>query len=82
MPDLTAKIVTASEVAGFYKQYPGFWFLLEVLRTSENGKAELMKLLKYDKQKEVLRDYLLEVETDMSRKFIFVYASPDGKCEI
>lgn len=76
------KIVTASEVMEFYKHYPGFWFLLEVLELSKDGKAELMRIVGFDKNKDVLREHLLEERGNMNSKHIFVFASPDGKCEI
>ena len=82
MPDVIGKVVTASEVANFYKLFPGFWFLLEVLKTSVDGKAELMKVTGCDKNKDVLREYLLEEQVEVNSKYIFVYAYPDGKCEI
>ncbi len=82
MPDVIGKVVTAGEVANYYKLYPGFWFLLEVLKTNVEGKAELMRVAGYDKNKDVLREYLLEEQVEVNSKYIFVYASPDGKCEI
>jgi predicted metal-binding protein len=82
MPEIIGKIVTADEVAEFYKRYPDFWFLLEVLKTSANGKAKLMRVAGYDKNKDVLREYLLEAHTDLDSKYIFVYAYPDGKCDL
>lgn len=82
MSDAKREIVTAKEVAEFYKMYPGFWFLLEVLKTGEDGRAELMHVVGSHQNKEVLREYLLEESTDTKGKYIFVFASPDGKCEI
>ena len=82
MHSILGKIVTANEVTEFYKQYPGFWFLLEVLEISKDGKAELMRVVSYNKNKDVLREYILEESVDMNSKYIFVYASPDGNCEI
>ncbi len=82
MPDLNGEIVTATEVARFYRQYPGFWFLLEVLKLNDLKKAAVLRVVKYDKDKEVLREYLLDELTDLNSKYIFVYADPDGKCEI
>ena len=82
MHEVKGKIVTAAEVAEFYKQYPGFWFLLEVLEISKDGKAERMRVVRYNKNKDVLREYILEESVDMNSKYIFVFASPDGRCEI
>ena len=82
MPEIKGNLVTADEVAEFYKHYPDFWFLLEVLKTSADGKAELMRVAGYDKSKNVLRDYLLEEHIEGNRKYIFVYAYPDGKCDL
>lgn len=82
MPDIKGHEVTASEAANLYKHYPGFWFLLEVLKMNEEGKAELMRVVNLDKSKEVLREYLLEELTDANSKYIFVYADPGGKCEV
>ena len=82
MHELVGKKVTAEEVAGFYRLLPGYWFLLEVLQTSEAGKARLMRVLRCDKSKEELREHLLEAHVDPNSKYIFVYADPDGKCDI
>ena len=82
MSDLIGKVVAGSEVAEFYRNYPAFWFLLEVLKTSVDGKAEIMRVTRYDKNKAVLSDYLLDDQTDHDAKYILVYADPDGKCEI
>lgn len=82
MPEMNGKIVTAAEVADFYKLFPDFWFLLEVLKTDEDGKAELMRVTGYDRSKEVLREYFLEEHTDFDSKYIYVYAYPDGKCDL
>jgi len=82
MHDVKGNIVTAQKVAEFYKQYPGFWFLLEVLKMDGEGKAILMRVVSYNSNKDVLREHLLEESADMNRKYIFVYASPDGKCDI
>jgi len=81
MPELKGMVVTANQVATFYKSYPGIWFLLEVI-VEKNKKAELLRVVGYDKNKDVLREYLLDEKVDIHRKYIFVFASPDGKCEI
>jgi lipoate-protein ligase A len=74
--------VTAAEVAQFYRHYPGFWFLLEVLTTDASGKAEEMRVLQYDPDKEALREHLMELHDDQMGPCIFVYADPEGRCEI
>ena len=81
MLEVNETVVTADEVAQFYKRYPGFWFLLEVIKT-ENKKASLMRVVRYNKSKEALRDFLLDELSDTNSKYIFVYADPDGKCEL
>lgn len=78
--ELIGKEVTADEVAFFYKKYPAFWFLLEVLEKDKNGRAEMMRVIEYGKSKDLLRDYLMDHGGD--GQYIFVYAGPDGKCEI
>ncbi|HEY5691494.1 MAG TPA: hypothetical protein VIS49_08565 [Cyclobacteriaceae bacterium] len=82
MVDLREKEVLASEVAFFYKDYPSYWFLLEVLDKDENGKAVLMRVIDYNKNKDVLRDYLLDELSGTNSQYIFVYAYPDGKCDL
>lgn len=82
MPEIKDKKVSAGDVAEFYKQYPAYWFLLEVLKTGDTGKVELMRVAGYDKDKDVLREYLLDKLTDTNSKYIFVFADPDGKCEV
>jgi hypothetical protein len=82
MPELEGKAVTAEEVAGFYRLLPGFWFLLEVLETNEAGKARLLRVIRYNKRKDELREHLLEEPISPDSKYIFVHADPDGKCDI
>lgn len=82
MPDLKKRNVTADEVAEFYKSYPTYWFLLEVLKTDDFGKAISMRVMDYNKNKDVLRELLLEEPSEANSKYIFVYADPDGKCKL
>ena len=82
MDELIGKQVSAEEVGVFYKQYPGFWFLLEVLETDSGGKARKMRVARYDKSKDELREHLFEGDINANSRYIFVYAGPDGKCEL
>lgn len=82
MSDLIGKTVNASQVASFYKEYPKYWFLLEVLGRGKDGKAEVMKVITYDFEKDVLREFLLDSLPDANGQYIFVYADPDGKCDL
>ena len=82
MDDLKQKTVTSDEVAEFYKRFPAFWFLLEVLDTDANGKAARLRVINYNKNKDALRDYLLDESFSADSQYIFVYADPDGKCDL
>ena len=72
----------AEEMCELYKLFPEIWLLLEILETNESGRAERLLLLKADKDKEILNDFLMdEVEDwDWDKKFIFVYSDPNKEC--
>lgn len=82
MLELNGTIVTASEVADFYKHHPGFWFLLEVLKKDDQGKAALMRVAGTGVDKDSLREQLMDMYDETDGTYIFVYAATDGKCEI
>ena len=82
MLELNGKVVTASEVADFYKHHPGYWFLLEVLKRDEQGKAALMRVVGSSVDKDSLRELLMDMHHEGDRNYIFVYAAADGSCEI
>ena len=82
MHDPMGKVVTADEVKHFYQDHPSYWFLLEVQKIDEQGKAQQMRVVGYDKDKEVLREQLFDEMDRGHGKFIFVYARPDGICDM
>ena len=77
------KVINAKEVAKLYNDKPHEWLLLEVLKTSENNRAELFKLLANSKNKEDLREYVMEDKNwNSTRKYILVYADPEKVCKV
>lgn len=77
------KIYTALEMAQLIGSRPKNWFLLEILKQNNNGKAEELRFLKYSGDKENLYQYLMEDESwDWDKKYIFVFSDPDKKCEL
>ncbi len=74
----------AQEMCELYERLPENWLLLEILETNESGRAERLRLLKADKNKEVLYDFLMDEleDWDWKNNFIFVYADPDKECEL
>jgi hypothetical protein len=82
MHDPKGKVVSADEVRHFYMDHPTNWFLLEVQKIDEHGQAKQMRVVGYDRDKEVLREQLFDEMDRGHSKFIFVYANPDGTCDI
>ena len=78
------KEYNALEMAKLISSKPNVWFLLEVLETNESGRAERMKLLKFDKNKDRLYDFLMDDLEDWSwnKKIIFVFSDPSKKCDL
>jgi len=73
--------VTAKEIQDLYLELPNHWFLLEVLKMDQNGRAVLLKIAGHDPSKDALRDHLLELSAD-DKKYIFFFADPEKACEI
>lgn len=72
--------ISNNEVSELYKKIPNNWVLLEPVEFGEDNKATKVKILKYDKDKEVLRDYILD--QDDLETLIYFYTGSDGTCKI
>lgn len=82
MPELNGRLVSVLEVNELYREKENEWFLLDVVKTNRNGKAEQLKILKHSPEKDELRDYLLELSNEVKNRYIFFFSEPDRKCEI
>ena len=78
------KVYSTEEMCLLYSKTPNKWLLLEVLKYNKNGKAQLLKLLKYAKDKDELYDYLMDEEEDWSwdKNYIFIFSDPNKECEL
>ena len=81
MEEWKNKVIYANEVARLYAALPYEWLLLHVLKNGLNGKAEEFALISHSKVKDDLYDIIMEEESD-KKNMIFVFADPDGICEI
>ena len=71
------------DLPALYQEHAGKWLLLEVVERNGNGNPSKLKLISLDKEKEKLRDYVLEDETwDWSRRYVIVFADPEKPCTI
>ncbi len=83
MSSWSNRIIDASEVATLYQENPGFWLLLDVLQTGQNGRASKFRLLAKARNKDDLYDYLMEDEDwNWDKKYIFVFSDPDKLCDL
>ncbi|MDH5609749.1 MAG: hypothetical protein OEY56_09720 [Cyclobacteriaceae bacterium] len=83
MADWVGREMTDDEVALLYREEPGQWFLFQVLAKNSRGRATHLKVVAHHRDKDVLRDILMESEViDAGGQYVFVYADPDGKCEL
>ena len=81
MDEWIGRDFSAAEVAQFYKKIPGHWFLMEVLRKDERGKATWVRVVGHDPSKEAMRDLLMDQDAQ-HEEYIFVWTDPDGNCLI
>ena len=80
---MRGKVYTAKEMGQLYATLPGEWLLLEVLERDSYGKALRLKLLHHAKEKEILREFLLEKQDwNLSSDIRFVYSDPDKMCDL
>ncbi|MDH5474473.1 MAG: hypothetical protein OEX22_02160 [Cyclobacteriaceae bacterium] len=76
-------IISDSEVTELYKIIPNAWVLLEPVEFGENKKAVKVKILKYNEDKEVLRDFVLDQDDwEGLHALIYFYTGNDGNCKI
>lgn len=77
------EVYEAPQMAVLIHQEPKRWFLLEILREDENGRALEMSLLHKADSKGGLLEYLMEEDEDWDwgRKYIMVYSDPGKPCD-
>ncbi len=79
----TGEVLSNAEVSDLFKKLPGHWVLLLPVEFDENKRPISLKILKYDKDKEVLRDFLMDQEDwDDSESLIYFFTGYDGSCKI
>ena len=76
------KSIHAREVAQLYGDLKDEWLLLDVLQRGRNGKAEEFVLIAHSKEKDDLYEFIMEEAGEMDGNFIFVFADPEGVCEV
>jgi hypothetical protein len=80
---MAKRVYAANEMARLYAKKPGEWLLVQVLERDVNGKAQKLKLLHHAKEKENLREFLLDKEDwTLNSDIVFVYSDPDKICEL
>ena len=72
--------ITNEKVVDLYKQIPNNWVLLEPVEKRADNRITKVKIVKYDKDKEVLRNHLLE--QDDFDTLIYFFTGDDGTCKI
>lgn len=74
--------ITDKEVADLYLRNPDVWVLLEALEKDKNAHAIKLKVVNYNKEKEVLRAYILDHdELDKMGTLIYFFTGHDGTCK-
>ena len=81
MPEDQNIRINAEEASKLYLEYPSYWFLLKVLEKDSAGKATRMEIIGKHQNKDVLRDILLDMDVG-NHNYIFMWADPEGKCEL
>ena len=82
MSDLSGKVLTADQVNELHKEKRNEWFLLDVVEINKTGKAKKVKIIKHSSDKDILRDYILELSDSGKKQYIFFFSNPDNKCEL
>ena len=76
----TGASITNFEVTELYKEIPNTWVLLEPIAFGKENKVTKVKILKYNTNKEVLRNHLLN--QDDFNTLIYFFTGYDGTCNI
>ena len=77
------KEISNEEVAELYLVIPDVWVLLEPKEFDQSRHAIKLKVLKYDKEKEALRNYVMENDELLgSGSLIYFFSGHDGTCKI
>ena len=75
-------VFTAQEIMQLHSDMPNYWLLLEVLRYDKKGRADLLRMIAHSKDKEELRNILLEDDNwNWDRNYIFVCSDPEA-CDL
>jgi len=79
----TDKSINNEEVCALYKTIPGEWVLLEPVEWNKNKKATRLKILTYGKDKEVIRNEVMENDEWLNLgSLIYFFTGYDGTCKI
>lgn len=77
------KSVSDEEITQLYKMIPGNWVLLEPTEWNENNIATRLRILKYNKNKDAIRDEVMENDEWLSLgSLIYFFTGFDGTCKI
>ena len=75
--------LSEEEVTQLYLKDPGVWVILEIMEKNSAGKAVKLRPVQYAANKEVLRNFLLDMEDwEDGEKLIYFFTGFDGTCEI
>ena len=76
-------IISDEDVAQMYRSIPDVWVLLEPEERNENNYATKVKVLNYNKEKNALRNYVMENDELLgSGSLIYFFTGHDGTCRI
>jgi hypothetical protein len=79
----TGEILSNAEVTDLYKKIPGHWVLLLPMGYDKKKIANRLKILKFDRDKEILRDFLMDQEDwEDAASLIYFFTGYDGTCKI
>jgi len=80
---VTGASVGEKEIIQLYKTIPGEWVLLEPVEWNKNKRATRLKILKYNKDKEEIRNAVMENDDWLGLgSLIFFFTGYDGTCKI
>ena len=77
------KVIDLRQINRLYLEEAGKWLLLEVLESGANGTPSKLRLVALSRDKEALREVVLEDENwDWNKKYLFVRADPSKPCTL
>jgi hypothetical protein len=77
------KKLSDEEISQLYLKVPNVWVLLEPVRYGNDNRAKELIVLEYNKEKDVLRDFVMNMDDwDNASSLIYFYTGDDGTCTI